>query len=489
MDKETYKNELNKLKSLLLYDKRLFRMDEFTNKYHSLLDEVEYQETSKKPVDYTSFVIKINELIKELKKVYDPLYYVVLYSSSIKDILDNMDETNMNAISNQVIRLAKKIIPYLQSNNRDVISAVDDVCDVIYYALLRESMFEKTFIRDSLVSLRNHKIISFLTMRIDGDFIHYNHDDNISEYRLLDSDIIRQNALMKMKEVNDGYLERKRTATIELYCKYAQYDDEKEILDRDSKLRKENLKNFHLYLTKSRLKLMSYVLVPVMIMGGSSIAGGLLSKQYKDVIKTYDSNTKKLINVEESKDNGRHDLIIKVYDRWEVDSNTNSYSRFVTEYKYKGDKKIDESSIDEILDSIKYDNVYLEHSDIIPVEEENRKKIVITETVPVEHKGLDVGGMIAGLAAGALLSKLLFSEHFDDEKSKEYKEDINKYKNKLKGIVEWRVVKKRYANLKGKLVELEEEHKQVTDYYGVPKEIDYANIEEAKNYIYQNGRV
>ncbi len=492
-NKEMYQEAISVLKSRIsIYEKEL-DMTNFKRKVDILISEVINRETGKTEIDYSPYVKRANAFLKELDKVYSPLYDVANLTTYVESKLDTMDETNKNIRIDSARKLVSNLTMLVPSDNVDVNKVANRAYKVLYQSILHEAMIDRRDTISFALFMENDEIAKNIEKLVKEDAkdipdiksIIDNDIANYGRFNILSDSIIKSIGLKTMKDKNDAFNERKRTATMELFDHYDKVYKEKAKLDNEKIERKLNLRNLRVNLTKARLKLISYVLIPTMIFAGGILGGGRLGALYKSISKTYNEETKEMVNEEISYGASYHELSIKKIDNWNIKSNGKGYERFVSEYKYTGEKDINEVSVDELLGSIQYVNGHFEEVNELPREDSKLKPgIIVTETIRNTDRNIDPAGIGLGIVAAALMLSLLYRLGFD-KNAKKYQEIVEKCKYELNGIVEWRVVKKRYENLKGKMVKIEEEHKVAIDRYNVAKYITPEAIEQAKTYTYK----
>jgi hypothetical protein len=499
-NKEMYQELISSLKTRIsIYEKEL-DMTNFKKKVDILTNEVINRESGKTEIDYGPYIKRANTFLKELDKVYSPLYDVAYLTTYVESKLDTMDETNKNIRIDSARKLVSNLTSMVPSDNVDVNKVANRAYKVLYQSILHEAMIDR---RDTIcfaLFMENDEIAKIIEKLVKEDAkdipniksIIDNDIANYGRFNILSDTVIKSIGLRTMKDKNDAFNQRKRTATMELFDHYDKVYKEKEKLDNEKIERKLNLRNLRVNLAKARLVVLSCSLVPILIMAGTTILGAKTAVKYKTIAKTYNEETKEMVNEAVSYGPSNHELSIKKTDTWNVKANGKGYERFVSEYKYTGEKDINEVSVDELLNSIQYVNGYFEEVSELPHEDSNlRPGIIVTETIRNQDgfgSGLSesLGGALSGLCSGALINLML--KHlglYNEKKKNKAKDDIKNDKYELNGIVEWRVVKERYENLKGKMVKLKEEHKVAIDRYKVAEYITPEAIEQAKTYTYK----
>ena len=525
-----YQNKLNSVKAKVEVLSKIIKVEDLERDLEKLASDVESRESDKKAVNYLDFIPTINAIDKKIEKFYIPAHSLVNKAIELDKKLDNVDEFSLKDITLETKKLIKEINTvykrHLKLNNYeingDIFSAIVHSSNVIYHAVLNEAALGKSNIFDMVVSnggiVKTHmecelqsdsekisketfdKIMKGKpdkkTRKLDKEsekIINRYYPIQRRDYNYFDKDLVNEIVSMELKDKQEAYNERKHTATMELLNHFDNIKKETSAVERLKIERKSSLKDVKGSLRIARLKLASYILIPIMLLAGTTYGGSELIRAHKVTTRTHEITNEDHVSedIVDYNTNNISKINIRIVGAWEENKYGPGYVRYNEEYEFTSDGDISDINFQDVMDMAKYlrgfteTNVDLKYETADELtEEENIQRTIITETIidNNDSRGSILGGAI-GLGVGALIDLLYFILMIRNDVFSDNYSDIVDYKDRLRGIVERKVIRKKYQAIGNKKVLLKDEYKLATERYNISKEPENVEIEKVRQYV------
>jgi hypothetical protein len=506
IEKTEYLIELNKLSTILIRLNGLINIDGLNidiTKYANRKAEIEknvseFENNPDSKLSYSKFKEDIENLINEINNEYKGLYIVHLYTISINEILNETDETNIDELVNQI----DKLIDCLKDLNDEEKNSdiANKAYELIYNSILNEAVLDRENILNNIKygdSTIKEKITNLVVKglgelpRSESANIELKHLDEGLGYDYLDSDLVKKLAALTLEDKKQYYETRKQSATMEVMEKIDNLRKEKAEIDKEKKNRRLKIRSIRRSSISTYAKLISVILVPVLFAAGGVLFSIKFGRQANAKAITYDYKTNKQLQQADKLVTGRlytAKYEIKKCTPWRENPNGKGYIRDVEYYSYLYFDKKAEMSIEDIITMENNKKVEHEKKSVLFEDDiTDRDQIIVTEIIPDIDNSIPSPLLMIvlvllfsfmGVLVTAGLSNLLDVDTPI--------EDIKKFKDELKNVVKWQVIKEEYINIGNKIVKVQEECKDVEDRFaGVETEITPELIETVKKYVHK----
>ena len=365
MDIENYYDELKKIK------------DNFNNKKMSLSDCDSELDTLNKRVDFE----------------VDPFYQMAILTKEINSKLNEKEQGIDEAISNcyKLNDLINLVNTRKMDDMRDVLEVKEfnriynESIETMYQVLIKEQIYGRdTLLKEydvngkfMLVSFKLFKLFNEKLKKINVN----NMNIDITEKGVpITKESIDAVIDAKYGTEESEYLERKAKAKEDLKKRIFDYQEEKKELEDNGKTLKSTIRNIKFHRGLNRASLISYVLVPILAIGGGLGIGRALSNnidEYRTITRTVNPNTQEVVetisDIYDEREN-TYTATVKVYGPWEKKGSV--YTRSVYAYNY--DSNIDYNNVDNSQTKYHYTEAKETLSSTDSTEEAT---VLITETI------------------------------------------------------------------------------------------------------------
>ena len=502
-DYTTYLTKIMNIKNLFSKFNLMTNIDEIDVDINSFIKEVsniekEVNELVKNEgtnnIDYEPYITKLESMIETINDKYQGSYLLDLFADSVRDIVDYIDEDNYQ---DYVIKL-KRLIDYLNEHtldNDDKKDCLDDVCNLIYKSLLRETIINKSEIL-SCLKVENYVVMQKLAALIREDISKLSADDRIeielnNHGSIINGLVFKKIAANKLNAEVRAYKERKETALMEVLNERDSLLEEKNQIDGSLKQTKENRSDEKARLRIARLKISAGVLVPILLSAGSIYGGAHVDRYHKITEKRYNLETNKPIS-DDSVDYETSSIAyynyrvnIKKYSPWIKSTVEDGYIREVLEYDYTEYDDSKSFDANRVLQEIKPSHtietrLYLNEDDSM----EEESIIVTLKEMDKSDRRIHIAPTFLIGGVGTLLAVILsvaardLGLYDDFKKIRRIKENLKNTKITIKRI------KEEYVKLGEKVVRLQDEYETKTiKYEDLEAEISPELLETARKYV------
>ena len=420
-----------------------------------------------------SCIKRIDELQEKIEKELMPFYHMHLLqksiSSKLKDKEKGIDEVIskslelieiINNYPHQFLISKSNIDIHVHTNREDLQEIYDRSIETLYQVIVYEQIYDRDLlIKEILSNPRNgvikEKIVKYLMddlRKVKKNNIINEELQNINKglsYDLLSTSIIDEIIEANYSSKREEYLKNKEEARANLKKRIFEYQEDKKELEDNGKNLKSTIRNIRLHRGFDRARLLSYVLVPVIAIGGGLGIGRLLSNnidEYRTITRTVNPVTQEVVetisDVYDEHEN-TYTATVKVYGPWEKSGSV--YTRSVYAYNY--DSNIDYSNIDN--NQTKYHYTEAKES-LSSSDSTTESTVLITETIQDKNDTRKSSKFVIPLAITAGVLSII-AEIIRGVKVGTYdiEEELRKLKKQLK---EKKLVRK---NLDDEKIELE----------------------------------
>ncbi len=445
-------------------------------------------------IPYQIYSNRIKMMINEINEKYKDLYLLHLHNIRVSSLLKSMDENNYSDILNEVIALIERFI-LIKCEIPD--SIADEFYHNIYMGLLAEAALDKNKILACIKAWDSPIIRENIGKLIRDDMkllpsevaigVELNHNDEGLGYDHLNNDMIKKLSLLFLENENEEYQNRKKSAVNYLLDKADEIAQEKKDIKEKKRSERKELFRICKGLVKVYAKFLSLAVVPVILVSSIGLGSNFLKKSDL-VTRKYDYETKKVINEDDDyfvsvNPEFFHRVIVKKCSPWRLKNSGNGYIRDVVEFNYEIEDLNAKPNIDELLKYFTDNNK--EYSEEVDTLGENvdptQPEIIITESF-VNNAEPSVGSALFVFCVTVLLLCLvgaIIEDHgydiWHDTKrfvrnnaydwSELNRELIDILKEKGYNVVH-KVNKTRYEDIKGQVVEFQEELESEQAKYG-----------------------
>lgn len=368
--KSDVENILDKLSNVLdtddyNYDFNLI-LNDLSNGTTISVDSIEY-ETLQKGVE------KLDALKRKIDFELMPFYHMHLLQNDINNNLEDKENGIDEAIDNskKLIELLNKVLYNAVQDSKtgkrkkaidvkDLSRIYDESVAVLYKVIIHEQIYDKTTIINEIVNnpqnmLINEKLVKYLNedlksirnKKVVKDEL--NNIDKGLSYDPLTTSVIDEIINSKYSKEKDEFYSNKAKAREDLKKRIFDYQNDVDELNQNKKELKSSIRNIKVDRRINRAKLMSYVLVPVILIGsgfGIGVACSNRIDEYKTITRVVNPANQEVVEtiseVYDEKEN-TYTATVKVYSPWQ--KRGDSYIRNVYAYNYDPNK-LDYESFD-----------------------------------------------------------------------------------------------------------------------------------------------
>lgn len=497
-----YKADVMNIKQIFERLNSLIEMDESSadiEKYEIELETIENEianliSEGNNSIPYQIYSNRIKMMINEINEKYRDLYLLHLQNIRVSSLLKSMDENNYGDVVKEIIALIERFI-LIKCEIPDSIS--NEFYHNIYMGLLREAAFDRNKIFACINAWDSPIIRENIGRLIQDDMkllpseeaigVELKHNNEGLSYDHLNNDMIKKLSLLFLESENQEYQNRKKTAVSYLLDKADEIAQEKEDIKEEKRSKRKNLFRIGKGLVKVYAKFLSFAIVPVILVGSIGL-GSHFFKKSALVKKNYDYETKKVINEDDDyfvsvNPEFFHRVIVKKCSPWRLKENGNGYIRDVVEFNYEIEDLNAEPDIEKILKFFSDNNkVYVEEVNTLGENANlSQPEIIITESFVNSAEPFAGSAILCLFAAIILLAIVggvieeLGYDIWDDTKRfarnnasdwLELNEELfDILKEKGYNIIH-KVNKTRYEDIKGQVVEFQEELESEKNKYG-----------------------
>ena len=466
--------KMNDLENILDKLSSLIDIDKYLKEFNKIRNEISNENTfSLENVDNTlSCISKIDELEKRIEKEVMPFYHMHLLqksiSSKLKDKEKGIDEAInkslklieiINNFPHQFLISKSSVDINIDINSEDLKKIYDRSIETLYQVIVYEQVYDRdTLIKDILSNPKNgvikEKIVKYLMedlKKIEKNNIINEELKNINEglsYDLLSSSIIDEVIENNYISEKEEYLKNKEKVREDLKKRIFDYQSDKKELEDNGKTLKSTIRNIRVHRGFNRARLLSYVLVPVIAIGGGLGIGRLLSNnidEYRTVTRTVNPITQEVVETISDlydEHENTYTATVKVYGPWKKTGSV--YTRSVFAYNY--DSNNDYNNLDD--SQTKYH--YTEAKEKLDSNDSEEESIVlITETIQDKNDTRKSSKYVLPLAIAAGVLSII-AEIIRGVKVGTYdiEVELRKLKKKLK---EKKLVRKNFDNERDEL--------------------------------------
>ena len=505
--RELYESRVVQLENILDKLDKMFHMDEYKSSLNDIKKIVEEKNNSKLGEDeipYEEYSDKINNIIDSVNSEYTDCYRIHLLNKVIEKDLSNVNELNYKEVCDNVKGLIIMINKVVYIDRDDFRRVISKSYELIARIILKEVVLEKHEIINEIN--KTNEVIKNNISIVMGNIITSNlSEDEAVKVELeaiknklgyyLNEKVLHEIAMKTNEEDHNAYVNRRRTATAEFLDTVSSIDYDKEELKEDKKESNSKLMKALKKVSVVRLKIVSLILLPMVLLYGSTLLSG---RDYK--YKTIKKEIVKDKIIDESSEYDFHiyayDMTIEKYGPWIING-TEGYKREVQKYYYYSNDK-EPISPNKLLEGVKKPDVEFEYKEVLD-ENDNTvdPEIIVTEVIRDEndyHKSH--AGTVLSLLFGMLI--LLMGELFlqskrgdgngyfsligdEIKKLKRLKEDYPELANYK---VTRKLIKERKEEIKDRIVTLREDYSTVTTNYGdFVSSLSEEEIQDVKKYI------
>ena len=424
---------------------------------------------------------KLDYLTGMLNKELTPYYEIHLLTAFLNKESENISQDKLNCLTEKAIDLLTILRKVDTYNKEDLTKLCKMAYRSIYKVLLIEEVYGKSDLLDFILSSNNE-----VDKEMIGDFI-IEDSNELSELDILnnelnelhsngigydhvDKDILRKIAYIKYTEEFERFSSERKSATSEVLGNIDEATKEKERLERIINESNRNISRCKIRLDFVRLKLLPFVLVPIMgIASGWHFIGNSL-RENKVTTRTYNLATHQVISetFAYSDDDVPTTFKVTEYSPWEEKSDNDGYYRIVEEYSYNEDEYEEGINKENNLTARSVESkVELSKDD----ETEKHTTLVTEETQDEDDYKISgksrAAGASMGLIIGGVLDLLIFLGYDINDVLDNYDVEKNNLKRRIRLEKETKEdTIKRLSSLKEKLINLDKEYKEKEEKYG-----------------------
>ena len=352
--------------------------NDYTYEFNLILDELSSGASISVDSVDSSTLQRVVDKLDELKKKIDfelmPFYHMHLLQNDINSNLEEKENGIDEAINNckELIGLLNKVAYKGTTDQetgkrkraievKDLNKIYDNSIASLYKVIIYEQIYDKEtllneiidnpqnmFINEKLVKYLNEDLKSIRNKTVVKDELS-NIDKGLS-YDPLRASVIEEIIENKYKNERQEFYTNKAKAKQDLKKRIFDYQNEIDELKSNEKTLKASIKNIKVDRRINRAKLMSYVLVPVILIGsgfGIGVACSNKIDEYKTTTRVVNPANQKIVEtiseVYDEKEN-TYTATVKVYSPWQKRGST--YIRNVYAYNYDPNK-LDYESFDD----------------------------------------------------------------------------------------------------------------------------------------------
>ncbi len=483
------------------YESKLSNIERIMNLLDGIINVEDYKkelEVIKRDVDsrFSTFNPKNNEIHANFlegicakldsmeslaNESYLPFYELHLLTRQIDENVDNIDYESINlyiAKAKEVINTINSVEPYKRDDLKEIISKA---YQAVYKVLIKEEVYDRTTLLDYLVTEAKRINQENIGRLIEKDIsiidstIKYNELEGIKKnglgYDYLSRSVIKEIAKHYYNDYYSTVEQEKKTAFSEFHKNLDGLKKD----NKDIKNEQKAIRNLRIRIGTVWAKMIAYALVPVMATTAASVFGGALDRNYQTESKTYNVETKELLeekNGYEVKTEGSK--IITIYEPWEEDGRflRSKYKRNIKKYEILDDTSSEEimnTPLEEVLhDKAKLINEQEETSDDLR-KEEIKDQLVELREVSQDYKDKKLGptGLVIGGILGGFASAMAFGCYEEEErKIREWNSDRLQLKNQRAGYPSNREMRRKLKGLKQEMLDTQNEYQEKMNTYG-----------------------
>ena len=369
-----YLANIENLDGILSELQGIIDIDKYQREIQEIKNEIESQRGNKFPVNYTLYNSRLEKIAEECNAKYTNPYdlstMIKELESSIKDFSENNSKVMVEKAKVLIDKLLICIAKLDDNIEENEMNIINKAFEVLYEAILNESVIERTEVLDCALSKNNVLIKESLGAIIRKNVKHYLPEDALSELKRvegpgldgLNDELLRELASQVLSEKRDNYVNRRNTAVAEVLASRDELKRKRIELREGKKDDRKSVANLIFTETGLSLKLAACVLVPIAITVGSIIGAGELLKFNMGTKKNkvYNAETKKVISEEvvsyDVTVDKAYRATIQVCSPWYETKNifgTKHYARDITEYEYKSNEVVEDLNAEDVIKSLK----------------------------------------------------------------------------------------------------------------------------------------
>lgn len=485
----TYESKISNVERIMNMLEGLINVDNFKKEIGIIKKEVDTRFENFNPnnndIHYNfleQMCAKIDSMEAIVNKSYLPFYELHLLTKQIDEKINDIDYESIDSYiekCKEVINLINNVEPY---NREDLRSIINKAYQAVYKVLIKEEVYDRTTLLNYLVNEGKRVNQENIGRLIEKDItlidetIKYNELEGIRKnglgYDYLSRNVIREIAKHYYSDHYSAVEQQKATAFSEFHKNLDNLKKDNE----DITTKKKAITNLRIRIGAVWAKMISYALIPVMACATSAVIGGRIDRNYKTQSKTYNVETREVIEEKEDyelKTDGSK--IITIYEPWEEDKSllhSNKYKRTIKKYEILDDTTVEEimnTPLEDILhDNAKLTNETEAYSNDLRKEEIKEREVQLREVSQDydDHKlgqtGLILGGLLGGFIGG-----MGFAFYEDEErKFRDWNDDRHRLINSRGKYPDNKEMRTKTRDLKKDMLRAQQEYQKKTNTYG-----------------------
>lgn len=349
-------------------------IDRYQREIQEIKDEIANQRGNKFSVNYTLYNSRLEKIAEECNAKYTNPYDLSTMIEELESSIKEFSENNSKVMVEKAKVLIDKLLVCISKLDDNIeekeMNIMNKAFEVLYAAILNESVIERTEILDYTLSKNNVLIKESLGAIIRKNVKNCLPKSVLNELKRvegpgldgLNNELLTELAAQALKEKRDGYVNRRKTALAEVLASRDELKRKRKEFREGKKDDRKSVANLTFTGTGLSLKLAACVLVPIAITVGSIIGAGELFKFNMGTKKNkvYNAETKKVISEEvvsyDTYIDKAYRATIQVCSPWYETKNifgTKFYARDVTEYEYKSNEVVENLDAKDVIKSLK----------------------------------------------------------------------------------------------------------------------------------------